>query len=70
MAPDLERISSEGGLDTTVDNIKGMIGIILKNVKDNKKSSTFFKRILLRLYACYNNGSHPILTTICNPKWY
>ena len=33
----------------------------LKGVK--KKTSTFFKRILLCFYACYNNGWHLILTT-------
>ena len=30
---------------------------------DNKKTSTFFRRILLSFYGCYNNDLHLILTT-------
>jgi hypothetical protein len=43
-----------------VDNYPSLyLSIYLKG--DNKK--TFFKRILLRSYAYYNNGLHLILTT-------
>ena len=34
----------------------------IKGIK-KKKPATFFKRILLRFYSCYNNGLHLILTT-------
>ena len=30
---------------------------------DNKKTSTFLKRILLSFYLCYTNGLHLILIT-------
>jgi hypothetical protein len=35
--------------------------IVIKG--DNKKTSTFFKCILLRFNTCYNNDMHLILTT-------